>query len=196
MWCSILSFPGKAAVISVLSLDTNLRSLLPFVESTGKCITLSRAFKHFIFKRYCLYRLADWLIKIWLSFNSLLYVGVFWCSILWCSLFLSAMHMYCMLHLHCFMKCSRSGIFYYQCMWYYQYLFWARTISNFVTIDANLCVSQTSLVLVYFAFWLGDAKDDAKLKKCVSTRYATVLILLTVKCEFYYKKILSNGFSM
>ncbi len=34
-----------------------------------------------------------------------------------------------------------------------------------------------------FAFYLGDAKDDAKLKKCVSTRYATVLILLTVKCE-------------
>lgn len=53
---------------------------------------------------------------------------------------------------------------------------------------ANLCVSQTSLVLVYFALWLGDAKDDAKLKKCVSTRYATVLILLTVKCEYYYKK--------
>lgn len=50
---------------------------------------------------------------------------------------------------------------------------------------ANLCVSQTSLVLVYFAFCLGDAKDDAKLKKCVSTRYATVLILLTVKCEYY-----------
>lgn len=57
---------------------------------------------------------------------------------------------------------------------------------------ANLCVSQTSLVLVYFALWLGDAKDDAKLKKCVSTRYATVLILLTVKCEYYYKKILMD----
>ena len=30
-----VSLPGKAAVVSVLSLDTNLRSLLPFVESTG-----------------------------------------------------------------------------------------------------------------------------------------------------------------
>ena len=31
---------------------------------------------------------------------------------------------------------------------------------------------------------LGNAEDDSKLKKCVSTRYAAVLILLTVKCEY------------
>lgn len=38
----------------------------------------------------------------------------------------------------------------------------------------------------YFKLGLtGNAEDDAKLKKCVSTRYATVLILLTVKCKYY-----------
>lgn len=93
------------------------------------------------------YRLADWLIKIWLSFNSLLYVGVFWCSILRCSLFLSPMHMYSTLHLHCFMKCSRNGIFYCQYMWYYQYLFWACTISNFVTMQICMFLRQ---VLFWF----------------------------------------------
>ena len=33
--CCLMLVPGKAAVVSVLSLDTNLRCLLPFVESTG-----------------------------------------------------------------------------------------------------------------------------------------------------------------
>lgn len=33
--CVVLFVSGKAAVVSVLSLDANLRSLLPFVESTG-----------------------------------------------------------------------------------------------------------------------------------------------------------------
>ena len=42
-------------------------------------------------------------------------------------------------------------------------------------------------MFVLYVFCLGDARDDAKLKKCVSTRYATVLILLTVKCEYFFE---------
>ena len=175
------SFPGKAAVVSVLSLDTNLRSLLPFVESTGKCITLSAAWV----ESCCVYRLADWLIKIWLSFNSLLYVGVFWCSMLWCSLFSSITHAH-VLHVTFTLLYEMFKEWYFLLPVHVVLPVFFLGTHHFKLCDyANLCVSQTSLVLVYFAFWLGDAKDDAKLKKCVSTRYATVLILLTVKCEYY-----------
>ena len=41
--------------------------------------------------------------------------------------------------------------------------------------------------VITFVLCLGNAEDDAKLKKCVSTRYATVLILLTVKCKYRYQ---------
>lgn len=134
-------------MVSVLSLDTNLRSLLPFVESTGKCITLSRVLNISFSKDIVC---TDWLTD-WLRYDCH--------SILYCMweyfgavssgalrLFLSPMHMYCTLHLHCFMKCSRNGIFYCQYMWYYQYLSWARTISNFVTtaVCKSVCFSDKS----------------------------------------------------
>ena len=68
------------------------------------------------------------------------------CSGALCSV-LSPMHMYSTLHLHCFMKCSRNGIFYCQYMWYYQYFSWARTISNFVTMQICVFLRQ---VLFWF----------------------------------------------
>jgi len=57
---------------------------------------------------------------------------------------------------------------------------------TFTVIGKAAVVSVLSLdtnlrSLLPFVESTGDAKDDAKLKKCVSTRYATVLILLTVK---------------
>ncbi|XP_066019327.1 protein virilizer homolog isoform X2 [Pocillopora verrucosa] len=57
---------------------------------------------------------------------------------------------------------------------------------TFTAIGKAAVVSVLSLetnlsALLPFVESTGDAKDDAKLKKCVSTRYATVLILLTVK---------------
>lgn len=48
-------------------------------------------------------------------------------------------------------------------------------VISVLSLDTNL------RSLLPFVESTGDAKDDAKLKKCVSTRYATVLILLTIK---------------
>ena len=36
--CACFLLVGKAAVVSVLSLETNLSALLPFVESTGRSL--------------------------------------------------------------------------------------------------------------------------------------------------------------
>lgn len=81
------------------------------------------------------------------------------------------------------MKCSRNLVLYFcQCIVALPELCWANHSERWEC--SYICVSKTSYSLVHFAFWLGDAKDDAKLKKCVSTRYATVLILLTIKCEY------------
>lgn len=55
-------------MVSVLSLDTNLRSLLPFVESTGKCLAFSMAVKHFFSNSL----FTDWLI----DFHSVLFLLV------------------------------------------------------------------------------------------------------------------------
>ena len=45
-------------MVSVLSLDTNLRSLLPFVESTGKCLAFSVA----VDISFPIVYFTDWLI--------------------------------------------------------------------------------------------------------------------------------------
>ena len=63
-------------------------------------------------------------------------------------------------------------------------IFFSFSLFHHCENDGNI-MCDTFFFFFFFFFLLGYEKDDAKLKKCVSTRYATVLILLTVKCEYY-----------